>query len=505
MGLIVKIAWRNVLRHKGKSAVIGTILFIGAFLMTVGSGIVAGMEKGLSTNIVKGFTGDVVLAAKEQRSDNLFLEFMGKATEPINCWPAARAVLAGHGYVDQFVPVGKNAAMILNDEGGAPGFAFLLGVEIEQYRRMFPSSFDVVEGTTMAPGEAAVLLPAAARKEYFATTGLWFSPAGMTPDTALMAPQARKLWPNELVVKENMVFMGMNDDNTTTDVQVVVKGVIRYHALNTIWGHFTLMDIESYRRCLGYFAAGDRGAPVSAEQQRLLEMGNADVEALFGTDAAESQVQAPPGVAPGGAAAPATAGLESGAYNLVLVLLKGGMKPEEGARRLSAAMDSAGVPLRAVPWRTATGTIGSMSRIIRGALFMFVMMLFVVAIIVIVNTLSMAALERVTEIGMMRAVGARKGFISLMFLGETATLSFVFGGIGVAAGIIAVQIVPLLHITSANDIVQLLFGGDTLRPFLAPRDIVLVAIQLAFVTVLAVLYPLKIARGITPLDAIARE
>ena len=53
------------------------------------------------------------------------------------------------------------------------------------------------------------------------------------------------------------------------------------------------------------------------------------------------------------------------------------------------------------------------------------------AIIIIVNTLSMAAIERTSEIGMMRAVGARKGFIRLMFLGETAALSAIFGGAGI--------------------------------------------------------------------------
>jgi len=29
MNLIIKIAWRNILRHKGKSVIIGVILFLG--------------------------------------------------------------------------------------------------------------------------------------------------------------------------------------------------------------------------------------------------------------------------------------------------------------------------------------------------------------------------------------------------------------------------------------------------------------------------------------------
>jgi hypothetical protein len=53
--------------------------------------------------------------------------------------------------------------------------------------------------------------------------------------------------------------------------------------------------------------------------------------------------------------------------------------------------------------------------------------------------------------------------------------------------------------------IQLLFGGDTFRPFLSSGDIGVAIFQLAIVTGIAVLYPLKVARSITPLDAISRD
>jgi ABC-type antimicrobial peptide transport system permease subunit len=133
------------------------------------------------------------------------------------------------------------------------------------------------------------------------------------------------------------------------------------------------------------------------------------------------------------------------------------------------------------------------------------MFLFFVAIIIIVNTLSMAAIERTTEIGMMREVGAKKGFISTMFLAETAMLSFVFGGSGILCGIIGVNVLALFGWTSDNDMVQLLFGGDTFHPLLTTVDIGLSIIQLAIVTLIAVVYPTKVAQSITPLDAVTRD
>ncbi|MGL4370935.1 MAG: ABC transporter permease [Spirochaetota bacterium] len=133
------------------------------------------------------------------------------------------------------------------------------------------------------------------------------------------------------------------------------------------------------------------------------------------------------------------------------------------------------------------------------------MFLFFVAIIIIVNTLSMSAIERSSEIGMMRAIGAHKSFVSAMFLGETSILSLVFGGAGMIVGIIAVNVIPLIGITSANDFVQLIYGGDTFMPYLSAFDILLVFGQLLLVTLITVIYPVKVAGNITPLDAVSRD
>jgi ABC-type lipoprotein release transport system permease subunit len=209
--------------------------------------------------------------------------------------------------------------------------------------------------------------------------------------------------------------------------------------------------------------------------------------------------------APNAIATTGNADLDLGTYNLVLITLKDHAKLDAKVKSVNERLKAAGVSVRAITWKKAMGTIGSMATLIKSALFMFVMFLFFVAIIIIVNTLSMAALERTSEIGMMRAVGARKGFISTMFVGETAILSFFFGGIGIVAGAIVVQILALMNITSDNDMVQLLFGGDRFHPFLSGGDILLAILQLAIVTVIAVIYPMIVARSITPLDAIARE
>jgi putative ABC transport system permease protein len=507
MNLIIKIAWRNILRHKGKSLIIGAILFIGALIMTVGNGVISGMDKGLRENIVNCFTGDAVIISNKQQSDNVFLEMMGKAVEPVYNVIAINKVLDKQNYVAQHLPVGKNMAMVLNEDGGSMGTALLMGVDFEKYKAVFPGNVKPIEGRLPNPGEKGALVPTGARKQAYDFMNIWYIPENDTLHVANLTPEAKEN-KNSLSIKSNLVLMGYNDDNTTSDVRLGIKGVIKYKALNHVWGHFVIVDIESFRQCLGYFSASEKTTELAPEQKTLFSMDNANLDDMFNDNSLvvkNGKSAAMPQKIVRSTAVAKPVDVDAGAYNMVLVFFKHDVAPEKALSDLNAALSAAKLDVRAVGWKKAIGPLGNMAMLIKGALFVFVMFLFFVAIIIIVNTLSMAALERTSEIGMMRAVGARKGFISNMFFGETAMLSFVFGGAGIIMGIITVKILTLSHITSDNDMIQLLFGGDTFRPFLSGGDIVVAIIQLAIVTGIAVLYPLKVARGITPLDAISRD
>ncbi len=73
-------------------------------------------------------------------------------------------------------------------------------------------------------------------------------------------------------------------------------------------------------------------------------------------------------------------------------------------------------------------------------------------------------------------------------------------------GEIAAIILRNLHIGSGgNQIIELVFGGDTFRPVLGVTGAVIGIIGLLIVTVLAVIYPVLVARKITPLDAVNRQ
>ncbi len=510
MDLVLKIAWRNIMRHRGKSLVIGLMLFVGAFIMTVGNGVVSGMDAGLRKTIVNSFTGDIVLISDKQESDNVldvWTTFMNKPVAPVYNYIDIKKELARQPYIERILPAGKNLAMVLNEEGGMPGSAYLVGIDFAQYGSMFPGNINVVEGRLPDKGEHGAVVPVWARKEFEAYTSMWFLSEGHTLDTALLPKEVKPDIPS-LLPRTSAVLMGYNEDNSTTDIRLDIKGIIEYKALNSLWGKFVIVDIESYRRCFGYFAASDK-VDLSDDEKRLFSMSSENLDGLFTADAVTA---GDPGVAPKKAALThpkevdkKPLDLDAGAYNLVFVLLKKGENQARALARLNTVLKEKKLGVRAVSWKKALGVVGSMATLIKAALFMFVMFLFFVVIIIIVNTLSMAAIERTAEIGMMRAVGAKKGFISMMFLAETSMLSFVFGGAGIIIGIVGVNVLALFNITSTNDMVQLLFGGDTFHPLLTALDILLSVVQLAIVTLIAVVYPARVAQSITPLDAVARE
>jgi len=130
------------------------------------------------------------------------------------------------------------------------------------------------------------------------------------------------------------------------------------------------------------------------------------------------------------------------------------------------------------------------------ALVAFVSVALVVSSIMIGVITFISVLERKKEIGILRAVGASKANIRLVFNAETLIIGFVAGVIGVFATF-AIAIIANIIILNALDIEQLVLMPPVV-PFL------LVAVSM-FLTYVAGLIPASAAAGKPPVDALRSE
>ena len=109
----------------------------------------------------------------------------------------------------------------------------------------------------------------------------------------------------------------------------------------------------------------------------------------------------------------------------------------------------------------------------------------------IMNIMLVSVTERTREIGIRKAIGAKRRDILLQFLLEAATLSFTGGGIGIIGG-------WLLSIV----ISQVDFGGFTLSAVVSP-DIIILAISVSvFIGIVSGIYPAMRAARLNPIDAL---
>ncbi len=109
----------------------------------------------------------------------------------------------------------------------------------------------------------------------------------------------------------------------------------------------------------------------------------------------------------------------------------------------------------------------------------------------IMNIMLVSVTERTREIGIRKAVGAKRRDILLQFLLEAAILSFIGGGIGILGGWAVSQAISLVQIS-----------GMTIHSVVSP-DIVILAISVAiFIGLVSGIYPALRASRLNPIDAL---
>jgi len=194
--------------------------------------------------------------------------------------------------------------------------------------------------------------------------------------------------------------------------------------------------------------------------------------------------------------------MENGVFMNAAVLLKDSARLDSTLDEIRKVSTDDGLGIQATGWREAAGGVGQLTVIVRGVLYLFVIVIFGVATFIIMNSMLMATLERAREIGTMRAIGAQRSFLMGLFLRETFVLSFLFGLVGTLIGVGIVLAVGAQGIPSMGDVTTFFFSGDRLYLSVNPLHILIVFGCMTLVAVVSTQYPAWRAMRISPLEAI---
>jgi ABC-type lipoprotein release transport system permease subunit len=286
-------------------------------------------------------------------------------------------------------------------------------------------------------------------------------------------------------------------------------------------GHTNLMDLVSFRELYGFVTpererelrelkASAGVAEVSRENAEAELFGRKD-DGTGGSGTAADAEAALRGLAGKAAredrfAQPFDpAELQRGEVLNAAVILKDPRRIRESIAQIEAAGAKAGLPLRAMDWQKAAGIVGQFVTMIRGVLYVSVLIIFAVALVIINNALVMATLGRVPEIGTLRAVGAQRRFLLGMLLVESLAVGVLFGGLGATLGAGIVAGLNAWGIPAVNEKLYFFFSGPRLHPALGLGNVALALVIVFLVSALSSIYPGLLAMRVNPRQAMQTD
>lgn len=303
-------------------------------------------------------------------------------------------------------------------------------------------------------------------------------------------------------------------------INVKVYGVYRYSGVakdDAAAGAYCLVDMLTFRDLYGKMTEaqqaelGDIKASVGAKE---LPTGGSIEDELFGgggsvetTVASTATLEGLDSLTFGRAEDRAVTTftqdeVDRGVVTSVAIFLKDPSKADEGQVAVEAALAAAGLEEKVVGWQEASGFIGQAAMVIKLVLSVAVGVLFLVAIVIINIALVLATLERTSEIGTMRALGAQARFVTWMFVVETQFVALVSGAIGASLASLAVNWLHGVGIPAGNDFLSILFGGKAMYPEPSLASAVMGVVIVLVVALVATIYPARLAAGVAPIVAL---
>jgi len=163
MFAILKIAIRNVFAHKVKTLIVGSLIFLGIFLMVLGNSFLDSTSKGIQRAYSKSVTGEIAVLKSIDFDYSLFGTWNNIGNLSVPIVPDLENTLTflnSHPEVDVVTTVSSNILMVNTGESSPDYWIMGMAVEPESYRSFFDINDTMIlhEGRFLEPGEEGIVI-----------------------------------------------------------------------------------------------------------------------------------------------------------------------------------------------------------------------------------------------------------------------------------------------------------------------------------------------------------
>ncbi len=488
--ILLKIAFRNLREHKIKTLIIGSLIALGIAFLVVGNSVIQTVTRGMEQTYTDNFTSDIIFRNTSDDSV-VFIGGFGGRIPALENIEEIEAQLAEHEAVEIYTPMLTGAGTISqNDE--ILSFSLFWSVKTDEYRAMFADSFTLLEGEDLQEGERGIVISKAVIDDVLKEEDI------------------------ELKIGDVIQLASVNDITGAKIREVPIIGIGEYKNTAGALERISFVDASTLRSLNGLtaFKASDTEVVEEAPEEDISE------DSLFG-ESSSLEAGLEDDLFGGDLVADAEGGssldfdnilgdvsvreqflaLDNNAWHFMLVKLKDGFSTNRVKKEFEASTPLIAENAVVENWKFGAGFFAGLASAFAIILNILIAVVALVAIIIIMNTLVISVTERFGEIGTVRAIGGQRGFVRSMITLEVLMITIVFGIIGILVGVAIVALFNNLGITAPNDFLEIFFGGPVLKPTLSSISIVISFAVMIIIGLVASLYPVSVALGISPVKA----
>ena len=483
--LVFKLALRNLARRPRRSLTLLLILMAAIFILFVGNSVFDGTSAGIAESFVRSFTGDLVVRARDSESYSLF----GNETPIIGELSELPELVPYRDLCDYLGSLPDIKEM-------TPQVSGVAYIELSDYRMPVPlfgiageSYFNAFDGVTITRGHALT----AGEKGILISEARW--------------AEIARLSGHKLELGES-IQLSIATDTSFRIRALPLVGITHYPVDNATTDRIVLIDAGTLRSLYGIGASSSRLNTAPAKDTSLLDSG---IDELFADAQKDTSANGKSldrsGIEADLAKREKVVQVDSsaGPWHYLILRLVPAAKIARLRHMLNREFAARGWPLEAVIWRVAAGS---------GALYVYwlriifnigVVVVAFAGLIVIVNALVSGVLERIGEIGTMRALGAQRAFVQRLFALETTVLALAAGILGVVFGVLVTEALAKRGIAISNPFLIQLFGGARLKPGFDVAAVFRAILSSLVMGSLAWTYPVSLALRVQPVEAMAKH